>query len=126
MRTRVRAWLDVHRVYNRLRTRYFLDAEPPLKVPPLAKELRWLWGPDNFGAVATTDLDEDWDPHTVTLHPALKRLPLIVLKATLIHELIHMRVPYLAHCNPTGTRPSKGWRMEAMRLTSLGAVAEIL
>jgi hypothetical protein len=30
-------------LYDRLRLRYFMDAEAPLQVPPAAAELRWYW-----------------------------------------------------------------------------------
>jgi hypothetical protein len=109
----------VRQLYDRLRLRYFMEAEPPLRVPPLAADLRWYWLPEVSPAHAYSHFDEDGDPCELGLDPALRRSDRF-LTSTLLHELIHLRVGPAAECGKIG-RPSPTWRREQVRLAALGA-----
>jgi hypothetical protein len=104
----VRTFRSVKAEYERLRSRYYLDAEPPLRVPPPAGDpaLRWTWVRDRslWGA---THFDEDNDPHLIEVPwNAGQRVLVLVL----LHELSHMRRPD-AECTRRGW-----WREECRRL----------
>ena len=98
--------------YERLRSRYYMDVEPPLRMPPPATELRWAWtrNPTNLAA---THLDKDGDPHLVEVPFAVGER---VVTLMLLHELSHMRNPE-ADC---GQR-REWWRAECRRLEAADA-----
>jgi hypothetical protein len=116
MKKRPLSWTRIHKMYDKLREKYYLDAHPPLKIPPKAADLRWLWTAENSGAWAMTSFDEEGDPHTVEIHPTMQLSP-NTLELVLLHELSHMRNPK-ATCGKKG----KWWRDESKRLAALGAV----
>lgn len=120
--------------FNRLRRRYFLDAGPPLHIPPLASEFRWGWLPANSDAVAETLFDEDGDAEELRLAPQYADR-WSILRTTLLHELTHMRLgvnlprypgPSCGAWHPGAKLPkiaaSSVWRRETLRLASLGAL----
>lgn len=124
---------EVRELYDSLRRRYFLDAEAlapgtTLHVPPKAEELRWGWLPSNSGALGMTDWDqEDGDPEMIRLaHYDRSRS---VIRATLLHELTHIRLGYASNCGSVVGRhglrtlpATSAWRREALRLVQLGAL----
>ena len=114
MASGVRSWKAVHKLYDKLRSRYFMNAEPPLLVPPPAAELTWVWATENAGYLAQIELDEDEDPHTLTIHPVLRKAHRYLTMA-LLHEMTHMR-------NPNISCDGKKWDLEVIRLAQLGAI----
>jgi hypothetical protein len=104
--------------YDRLRSKYFMDADPPLRVPPPASDLRWYWLSEAAKSHGLTHFDEDGDPDSVGLDPSLRRSGRFLL-TTLLHELTHMRDPAL-NCGKTGCSPA-AWLREQGRLAALGA-----
>jgi len=106
-------------LYDRLRLRYFMDAEPPLRVPPPSSAIRWLWVSERGPNHAVTHFDPEEDPHTVELALDLRR-SWRHLRLTLLHELTHMRDPR-AGCGSRGGRPGARWLREQARLAALGA-----
>ncbi len=124
---------QVQVLYDSLRRRFFMDADAlapgsRLHVPPPASELRWGWLPATSGALGQTDWDQvDGDPETVRLaHYDRSRS---VIRATLLHELTHMRLGYASNCGSAVGRhgmrtPPAGspWRREAVRLATVGAL----
>lgn len=111
MRTSFKA---IHAEYEGLRSRYYLDAEPPLRVPPRASDpaLRWAWASDPR-IWAATHFDLEGDPHLIEM-PFNRGSRLTVLM--LLHELSHMRNPR-ADC----WRRRAWWRAEGARLEAAGA-----
>jgi hypothetical protein len=110
------SWKKIHSLFNSLRKRYYLHADPPLRIPPKAEEFQWLWSQRNTGAWAITSFDEDHDVISVELHPEMRRSP-NTLRLVLLHELSHMRNP-VAECG----RRSKWWKEESARVAGEGAV----
>lgn len=110
------SWTKIHKLFNSLRKRYYLHADPPLRIPPKAEDITWFWSQKNTGAWAITSFDEDGDPISVEIHPEMRRSP-NTLRLVLLHELAHMRNPK-AECSPS----SKWWREESARVARLGAV----
>lgn len=115
--------------YDRLRTRYFIDAERPLRIPPTAAGLRWSWLPANSDAIAETIFDEDGDPEELRLNPKYADRWTLV-RPTLLHELTHMRLGQVPSCGAF-SHPAKGvpriarssaWHRETLRLAALGAL----
>lgn len=99
--------------YDRLRFRYYMDAEPPLRVPPPSSDpaLRWAWITDTR-LWAATHFDADGDPHLVEVPFGQgSRLTCLMI----LHELSHMRNPR-AVCGRRGW-----WRAEGKRLEAAGA-----
>ena len=115
MRQREWSWRVVHQNYESLRRRYFMDAEPPLRVPPPASVLRWSWLSELSPDLGATHLDEDGDPESLELNPWLRRSSRH-LRAILIHEMVHMRDPKIS-CRVGSRR----WTEETVRLATLGA-----
>jgi len=119
---------DAKQIYDRLRKRYFLDATPPLHLPPAADELRWLWLPANSGNLGETTFDEDGDPEAVALDPMLRESRKL-LKLILLHEMTHMRLGSKYSCGGfshrwSGARipRSSQWFGETVRLAEAGAL----
>lgn len=118
---------QVQDLYDRLRKRYFMDAAPPLHVPPPASELRWGWIPETSGALGETEFDEDGEPELIRLsHRERGRT---IVRGTLLHEMTHMRLGPAAACGSTPGRhglrvlpAGSAWRQEAERLVALGAL----
>ncbi len=110
------SWRSVHRLYNVLRDRYYLDAAPPLCTPPRAESLRWAWMSNRTGEWACTHFDQDGEPETVKISIEL-RAARHTLQNVLLHELSHMRNP-AASCR----RGSRWWQEETVRLASLKAL----
>lgn len=110
----MRSWRQIHASFDRFRTRYYMLAEPPLRVPPKASAIRWAWMASN-SALAWTHFDEDGDPEFVELHPRMQPVP-FVMRLVLLHELSHMRNPK-ASCS----HRDRWWREETRRLAVLGA-----
>jgi hypothetical protein len=115
------------RIYDRLRLRYFMDAEPPLHVPPPAAELVWSCLPDNTDAIAQTDFDEEGDPEGLRLNAKFMRYT--IARETLLHELTHMRLGPVPSCGGSshawsGARVSRSmaWHHETVRLAQAGAI----
>ena len=118
----MRSWRSVHREYDRLRRRYYLDAEDPLRVPPPAAEVRWAWIAPRSCDMARTHFDPEGDPHLILVpHDAADR----VLTLLLLHELSHIRNPGRPNDpRSTGARclPADAWwRAEARRLAAADA-----
>jgi hypothetical protein len=108
-----------------LRARYFLHAEEPLRVPPVASDLIWYWLPSGSPWHACTEFDEEHDAFSVGLNVDLRR-SWGFLVTSLLHELTHMRVYSVAPgqvCGHGRGRPirSRIWRAETARLACLGA-----
>lgn len=114
-----RSWKETHRLYDQLRLKYYMDAEPPLQVPPKASELRWVWLPEGSQDFATTDLDEEQEPHTIGLNVELLRSSKL-MTYILLHELSHMRDPNIT-CEGRG-KARRPWLEETVRLAQLGAL----
>lgn len=110
---------QVMALYERQRLRYFMDAQPPLHLPPPASELKWEWLPANSPNVAETVFDEDDDPDMIRIAPAFAHLRF--MRPTIQHELIHIRLGPKAQCD-SGGRLSARWRAEVLRLAQLGAI----
>lgn len=118
---------EVRAMYDSLRRRFFLDAAPPLRVPPPSAELRWGWLPESSGALGETQFDEDGDPEMIRV--AFYDRSRTILRGTLLHEMTHMRLGAEYACG-SGTRrhgmrtlpASSMWRQEALRLVQLGAL----
>lgn len=111
----MRTFKSIRAEYDRLRVRYYGDAEPPLHVPPPASDpgLRWAWARDP-SVWAATHFDADDDPHLIEVPFGQgSRLTCLML----LHELSHIRNPR-AVC---AARADGWWRMEGKRLESLGA-----
>lgn len=101
-------------MYDKLRMRYYLDAETPLRVPPPANDpaLRWAWMKQSQ-LWAATHFDAEGDPHLVEVpYGQGSRLTCLIV----LHELSHMRNPE-AECR----RSNRWWRAEGQRLEGLGA-----
>lgn len=123
---------DLRKGYDRLRQRYFMDAPPPLHVPPAAKELQWGWLPENTDAVGETFFDEDGDPFLLRLKRRYNDRWTLA-RPTLLHELTHMRLGPAYSCGawrefnhrwqyaPVIPKTSK-WHEETLRLVQLGAL----
>lgn len=109
-----RSWKAIHRLYDRLRSKYFMDAEPPLMVPPAAKDLIWIWTAERAPYLGQTHFDEERDAFTVELNPMLTRVPRY-MRMALLHEMTHMR-------NPVISCDGKKWNVEVVRLAQLGAI----
>lgn len=126
MASRIITLAEVRRTYDRLRARYFLDAVPPLRVPPHSSALAFGWLPDNSDAIGETEFDEDGDPHVVRLSPKYSRYT--IARETLLHELVHMRLGPGPSCGAYSHRwkgsrvaRSMAWYRETLRLAQLGA-----
>jgi len=107
------SFASTKKLYDGLRRRYFMDAPPPLRVPPKSFEFAWMWLPWNSSNLGVTYLDEDRDVEVVGLSPILQLSPWM-MRATLLHELTHMRDPEIGCA-------SKRWLEETRRLVDLGA-----
>ena len=114
-------------MYDDLRANFFMDAEPPLFIPPVAADLQWGWLPDNSDAVAET-LFEDGEPALIRLNEKLCRWRSIT-RETLLHELTHIRLGPRYSCGGyshawTGSRvtSSMRWHRETVRLATAGAL----
>jgi hypothetical protein len=104
--------------YDRLRAKYFMDAEPPYVVPPPATELRWYWLSEKGPNWAVTHFDQDGDADSIGLDPGLRSCSRWLL-STLLHELTHIRNPKL-NCG-SKSNPPDAWLREQRRLSALGA-----
>lgn len=104
----MRTWAQIRRAFDRFRQRYYLDADPPLRVPPPAADFRWAWIAPRSPDMAATHFDADDDPHLVEIPFGLPHRVTVLL---LLHELSHMRNPK-ARCSP----PDRWWREETRRL----------
>lgn len=111
----MRTFRSVRAEYDRLRLRYYIDAEPPLRVPPPAADpaLRWTWTRDIRRIWAATHLDDDGDPHLIEVPYGYGPR---VTTLMLLHELSHIRNPD-ADCG----RRRAWWRQECRRLGALDA-----
>ena len=110
---------QLQRIYDKQRKKYFMDAVPPLRVPPPASELLWNWLPDNSPNLAETIFDEDGDPQEIRISPVVSYLR--QARTTIQHELIHIRLGPKLNCDSNGRLPAK-WRAEILRLAQLGAI----
>jgi hypothetical protein len=111
---------QVMALYERQRLRYFMDVtQPGLHVPPKASELKWEWLPTNSPNLAETVFDEDGDPDMIRVASAFACLR--VMRQTIQHELIHIRLGPSIQCDSGGRLPAR-WRAEVLRLAQLGAV----
>jgi hypothetical protein len=110
--------------WNRLRARFFLDAEEPARVPPVAEDLTFYGMPPGSPLLGCTEYDEDDDAIAVgvshDVHSSRTHA-----RALVIHELTHARRPDLGGKHGSGcgspSNPSRGWREETRRLALLGA-----
>jgi hypothetical protein len=123
----IRNITQAKRLYTRLRKKYFLDAIPPLNVPPLAKELVWRTDPTP-SAMAETNFNDAELPYEIRLSEWLMR-SYTITRAVLLHELTHMRLGSKYSCgawseNWKGARVGRNtaWHKETLRLTALGAM----
>lgn len=110
----MRTFKSIRAEYDRLRVRYYMDADEPMLVPPPSLELRWTWCRDPK-LWAATHFDEDNDPHLVEAPFGLGKK---LTRCVLLHELSHMRNPR-AVCNEK--RAAGWWRAEGRRLEAFGA-----
>lgn len=115
------------RMYDELRLKFFMDAETPLHIPPVASELFWGWLPDNSDAIAETQF-EDGEPTQIRLNEKMCRWRSIA-RETLLHELTHIRLGCRYSCGGyshawTGSRinSSMAWHRETVRLANIGAL----
>lgn len=115
------------RIYDQLRKRYFMDAEPPLHVPPPASKLTWSWLPDNTDAIAETNFDEEGEPEGMRLNAKFMRYT--IARETILHELVHIRLGPKLSCGGhshawSGARVSRSmaWHRETVRLAQAGAI----
>ena len=110
-----RTWKQVHRLYERLRQQFFMDAAPPLRIPPPATEIRWYWLPSGSGLWGCTYFDHEKDPDAIGLCEDLRHSRKF-MRLILLHEMTHIRNPKLG-CWHT----SRAWKAETLRLAQLGA-----
>ena len=108
--------------YDRLRLKYFMDAEPPMHTPPPATELQFVWTKPEAPVLGATTFDEENDPYLIELNPTFAVYAIV--RETLLHEMTHMRLypQSFASCGAKGIAPSRLWIEEAVRLARLGAV----
>jgi len=118
---------EMRRGYDRLRKRYFLDAPPPLNVPPLAKDLIFEWLPENSDALAQTNFDEEYIPRRIRFRRRHNDVWTLA-RISLLHEMTHMRLGPLPSCGAfshawAGARIKRSslWHMETVRLAKAGA-----
>jgi len=112
----MRTFKSMRAEYEKLRARYYMDAESPLRVPPPAEDLRWAWTKDTRRVLAATHLDEDGDPHLIEMPWGAGER---VVALMLLHELSHMRNPE-ADCG----RRHRWWREECKRLEAADAFGQ--
>lgn len=111
---------QVKRRYGRLRSKYFMDAEPGVTfVPPTATHLTWVWAAETADYLGMTVFDEDSAPFELHLNLLLLR-PFMgwELDRVLVHEMTHMRLGPTRSCASRKYVPY--WRSEQERLTRLG------
>lgn len=108
----IRTWKQVHKIYERLRERYFKEFD----LPP-ATEIKWIWQSDKTPWLGETHLDDDGDPFLITLHPNLRHAHRF-LEDTILHEMMHIKLGADVSCR----YPSKKWQEEIDRLYRLGAI----
>lgn len=109
---------QIQSTYDRLRRRYYLDAEPPLEVPPPARELVWTGLSPFSPNLAETHFDQDGDPHEIRLSSMAIDCPKHA-RRNLLHELSHMRNPR-ANCS----KKDAWWKAEIVRLAEAGALVD--
>lgn len=113
------AWIAA--CWDRMRRRYFLDAEDPLKVPPLAKEITIYWLPPESPYLGLTEFDEDEDAESLGVSP-LVYYSQTHARALILHELTHARDHRIGGKSDSGCMgKGKAWRKETLRLAALGA-----
>ncbi len=125
--TRIVSLRECARLYDRLRSRYFLCAEPPLHIPPLAAELTFSWLPDNSDALGLTSFDEDGEPFEMRFNSKFFRY--CIAYETVLHELTHIRLGPIPSCGAfshawRGGRVARSmaWHRETVRLANAGAI----
>jgi hypothetical protein len=118
---------QIARLYDQLRKRYFMDAEPPLHVPPVAADMKFTWLPDNSDAIAQTDFDEDGDAYEMRFNA--KFMKYTIARESVLHEITHIRLGHGPSCGGHshawgGARvaSSMAWHKETLRLAQAGAI----
>lgn len=125
--TRILSLRECARIYDRLRSRYFLCATPPLHIPPPASEIQFSWLPDNSDALAQTSFDEDEEPFEMRFNSKFFRY--CIAYETILHELTHIRLGPRPSCGAfshawRGGRVARSmaWHRETVRLANAGAI----
>lgn len=131
LRKTIYSLADYKRLYDRLRTKYFMDpgpAEDGKHVPPLSNELQWYWLPPQHSALAMTQFDEDGDPESIGWDPITCR-SYHFMRYLMLHEMTHMRIGPKWYCGQLshkwlGARVPRNslWHAETQRLLNLGAL----
>jgi hypothetical protein len=116
------AWIAEE--WNRLRARFFLDAEEPARVPPVAEDLTFYGMPPGSPLLGCIEYDEDDDVCAVGISPDIYPSRTLA-RDLLLHEMTHARRPDLGGRHGSGcgsaASHSAGWRKEMVRLALLGA-----
>jgi hypothetical protein len=127
MLSRIVTLKECGRLYDRLRSRYFLCAEAPLHIPPPSSEITFSWLPDNSDALALTTFDEDGDAFEMRFNAKFFRY--CIAYETILHELTHIRLGAIPSCGAfshawRGGRVARSmaWHRETVRLAQAGAI----
>lgn len=115
------------RIYKQLRAKYFMDAAPPLHIPPPVSAMKFSWLPEKTGSIAETLFDEDGDAFEMRFNAKLMKYT--IARETMLHELAHIRLGLKFSCGGhshawSGARVARSmaWHKETLRLAQAGAI----